>query len=138
KRGCAKIIRSTPSRLTDILPANGSCSISSKWLSIFSIATNAPSTASRTSGGTRPGLNAKPYLRSEALQSSPRNLRVQRPPALRPVCSPYFLVGAGDGRGGIFGETCGTGVGGGLTSINSTSKISVELEPISGPIARSP
>src|SRR5215470_2106628 len=56
----------------------------------------------------------------------------------------YFLVGAGDGGGGSFvepcalGEPCGAGVGGGFTSCNSTSKISVEFGPMSGPIARSP
>ncbi len=54
----------------------------------------------------------------------------------------YFLVGAGDGGGGTFGEPCGApcgaGVGGGFTSCNSTSKIRVEFGAMSGPIARSP
>src|SRR4051812_1489255 len=50
----------------------------------------------------------------------------------------YFLVGAGCGGGGTFGDPCGApagaGVGGGFTSCNSTSKIRVEFGPMSGPI----
>src|SRR5262249_60616668 len=55
------------------------------------------------------------------------------------MLSRYFLVGAGEAGGiAVFGEPCGTGVGGGFTSCNSTSKIRVEFGPMSGPIARSP
>src|SRR5215475_14183520 len=82
--------------------------------------------------GAAVGIGAKRLDKKE----SARHRSDAPDPKRLPRC--YFLVGAGDGGGGILGEPCGTGVGGGFTSCNSTSKISVEFAPMSGPIARSP
>src|SRR5215216_8007774 len=84
-------------------------------------------------------------ISSQGVTASSRHLsnqRLPKPSLLEHPVKRYFLVGAGDGAGGIFGEPCaapcGAGVGGGFTSCNSTSKIRVEFGPMSGPIARSP
>src|SRR5262245_50065589 len=80
--------------------------------------------------GAAVGISFKPLKKFGAHRSdAPNPKRLLRD---------YFLVGAGDGGAGTFGEACGAGVGGGFTSCNSTSKIRVEFGPISGPIARSP
>src|SRR5262249_10037557 len=75
----------------------------------------------------------------EPLEKKPARHRSNAPDS-KQMLRCYFLVGAGDAAGGTFAEPgpCVTGVGGGLTSCNSTSKISVEFGPMSGPIARSP
>src|SRR2546423_5729518 len=81
-------------------------------------------------------------------RTSGEQCAVAVPNALRQRVRPltYFLVGAGDGGGlfteppgdaPVFAEPCAR-VGGGFTSCHSPSKISAELGPISGPIARSP
>jgi hypothetical protein len=72
-----------------------------------------------------------------ALIALKQKLESRAPNRERPVLLYFFGDGGAAGLG-AFGEPAGAGVGAGLASISSTSKIRVEFAPISGPTDLSP
>jgi hypothetical protein len=138
----------------DFRPANGWCSTSCRLLSTFFIRTSGLSTASKTYGAMRLGYNGKRQrlvdqrlwraatLIRRAFHQS-RGLDVLRLLGGQSRHN-YFGDGADggvpfDAAGGVaLGAPAGPGVGGGLASRSSTSKIRVAFGPISGLTERSP
>jgi hypothetical protein len=139
----------------DFPPANGWCSTSCKWLSTSFTATNASSTASKIYGATRPEYIGKQrrdinwrcgrsYLDHPVLIESRDKCQRLRARLADKLPTIYLGdgevagVGLGGACGAVPGEPCGPGVGGGLASSSSTSKIRVALGPSSGLTDRSP
>jgi hypothetical protein len=99
------------------------------------IGTNDPFTAWKIYGATRRDSNGKRLRRTKRVEQAivPACILTDKI-----VCSYFFGEAAGLGAFGAAAEPAGAGVGAGLASISSTSKIRVELAPISGPTDRSP